>query len=911
MRSMTRRSILILAVSAVALPGCKKAPVDLQNAPGTLYAGAGRTLVNLPIGIPTAGYEQSKYLGFMLPTDEPGSPYVDIFPATRGMESPPTAKAVVLDNGVSYMVIAKIDAVGITDVLTERVIQLAQQNIKGKYGDLEGKLILNADHTHDAGCRFSRESVYAELTQELGFGQFDPLGNALAHGFDTYSQQATDTVANSVVEAIQQAVSSLQPATFGYNSAYDTDALAGHDRRCAGDHIYGSGVHDDRVVVMRVDNASTGTPIAVMYNFAMHGTFYDVYSHFLSTDAPGHSEYMVEQQFNQPVVAMYLQGNAGNVSPSGGNNDGQNGEGSSEDMQHAGWELSQLVMQAWNGVTNTKSVLPLQVKERWTAISSDLLGYPTDAQCNAQVTCPSGYTCGTGGQCEVSCGGGKVMCNGKCVEDGTCDLPPGYFFPYGAVLCFQLATNNGTNPGCSPALEYTPAQVMSTADGVGICGLAPMLPGQIVNGVPTGSKYATRVAAARIGDLAIGVVPGEPVYGTGLLIRQGLLSGEFPGINDALVIGYAQDHDGYILQADDWLSGGYEPTITFWGWQYGAYQVQQSIDVFRQMFTGTALHENVPKTLPNLLPDPYTPIVPTNSAAAPGIDLDLPATSQRIDSLDVKFHGGDPGLGTPLITLQMQVNGSFVDVTKPTPGCGDLTVSCWTSGWIPVSNLSENDITVWYTATPTFLANPTATMRAHAWEFRYEPPIDLPVGTYRFHIVGQAKQSDQQAQYELDTQPVQISPNTNLTMDMLLQPSSGQLVFDGTLLYPQLLGLFEDTANPDWQTANFRALTPRWGTSNVQDTNGNNIPFSPAVPATTIPSATLTPPGGGEASVTLTYVTRTVPDTTYDYYQHPDQGSALHAVIPVSGSGTYTLSIPSISDAYGNMSQPTTITASM
>jgi hypothetical protein len=304
--------------------------------------------------------------------------------------------------------------------------------------------------------------------------------------------------------------------------------------------------------------------------------------------------------------------------------------------------------------------------------------------------------------------------------------------------------------------------------------------------------------------------------------------------------------------------------------------------------------------MPNLEPDTYTRVVPTNSMTPPAITTDLPATSPRITPLTVQFNGGDPGLGHPLIQLPMQLNGSWVDVTHPTPTCGDVTAACWTSGWIPVSNLSEDDIVVWYSATPTFVANKTATTRAYAWQFEYEPPQDLPVGAYRFHVSGQVKLNGAQSGFDLDTGTVQITPNTALTLDPVLTASGGQITFDATLLYPQAMPMFENADNLDWQTANFRALTPRWGNQ-----------FSPAVPAATIPAATLTAPGGGTTSVPLTYVERDVADTQADYRGKPDTGSALHGQVAGSGAGMYTLSIPAIADAYGNTSQATTVTGSM
>ena len=32
-----------------------------------------------------------------------------------------------------------------------------------------------------------------------------------------------------------------------------------------------------------------------------------------------------------------------------------------------------------------------------------------------------------------------------------------------------------------------------------------------------------------------------------------------------ILLGYAQGHVGYLLRPEDWLKGGYEPSVTFWG----------------------------------------------------------------------------------------------------------------------------------------------------------------------------------------------------------------------------------------------------------------------------------------------------------------------------------------------------------
>jgi neutral ceramidase len=797
--------------------GCGKKQ-SVADAPGPLSVGVGQALIGLPIGIGTAGYSQSPLLGSPLPKDEPGSPYADMFPATRAMESPPMAKAIVLDNGGSRVIIAKIDAVGVTNVLTERVIQLAAQMIPGSDGDIAGKLILNGSHTHDAGCRFSRASAHPDLLSSLSAS--DPRSNTLAYGFDTYSQEATDDVAKAVVQAIVGGLGTMKPATFGYASG--TNELAAQDRRCENNHLtnpttdyggYGADYHDPRVVVMRFDDAATGDPIAVLFNYAMHGTIYDAANRSISTDAPGHAEYELESLFQKPIVAMYIQGNAADTGPSYGQTTG------SQAMQYAGWQLAQTVKSLYDGVSNATSTLPLQVAERWVPISYAGLGYAK-----------------------------------------------GEFFPDGAVLCFEA---NG-NYTCPPGGTHTPADIIDPTQS--IC-FSTVVPGE--------GMYATRFAAARIGDLGLAAIPGEPATKVGELIVNQMKT--MPGIKDAAIIGYAQDHNGYILMDDDWLSGGYNPTISFWGWKFGAYAVQQGVDVFQELVTGKANHKNPPPTKPNLAPDVYTPIVPSDSMMPAAIDADVLAPVERMDVVDFSFYGGDPGLGMPAITLQAQgSDGGFADVKR--------------NGWIPVTNLHGDDFAVFYSASPTFKATPSATSRVHHWEAKYEPPIDLPTGAYRVHVVGQQKTNGGIAQYELYTSTFQIVASTKLTIAAQLAVSNGTVVFDGILLYPQRAPVFDPEADDAaWQTDNFRLAVPRFGGQ-----------FAPAVPATTLPVGTLTPDVGNALPATLTYVTGpAVPDTAASYL--PGQGPGLHAAIPVTNGTTFTLAIPLVTDQYGNTSAPTTV----
>jgi neutral ceramidase len=785
-------------------------PAD-HNTPNQLKAGAGEQILALPVGHSTAGYAQSRFIGSPTPSDDTGSPYADLFPATRGLYAPPAAKVVVLDNRDgpadthhSRMVIAKIDAIGTTDVLSERVVQLAKERLNE---DIAGELLLNATHTHDAGSRFSRTSLIPNIIPS----DVDPkYFNALAHGLDTYSQESTDRVAGSIVDALQQALAGLKPAKFGYASGTNGDAA--HDRRCENDYLYGPNYTDKKVTVMRVDDATTGDPIAVMFNYAQHGTIYGANNRNLSVDAPGHSEYMVEEQFAKPVVAMFIQGNAADVSPDGRGNDG------SQAMQAAGYSLAQTVKATYDTI-QTKAAVPLQVLSRWSPIGYSLLGYK-----------------------------------------------PGEFYQDGAILCFQLFGNLK----CPPGGEHTPADITDTNQN--ICTA------QAIEG---GGKYHTRFAAARIDDLAIITMPGESSTKLGENIVNAVKT--VPGIKDAFVMGYALDHNGYMMVDDDWLSGGYEPTITFWGWKFARYAGDQGVDLFNELMTGTAA-KKLPATVPSMAADPYTPIVPSDSMAAPAISTDVPTTPlARLNTINVSFHGGDPGLGTPLVSLQGKgANDAFADVK--------------TNGWIPVSNLHGYAMQTFYEATPTFKANPTATSRAHLWRVQYEAPQGLPLGTYRFHVTGKANMGGTATAYELTSSAFQVVASTALTLDTKVAANGKTIVIDATLKYPQGHPTYANAPSGDWQLTNFRLWTPRWG-------NG----FSPARPAALLPSVSATADGTSMTTAALSYEERTL-DTSHASYQ-PGEGSGLHAEIAVPASGQYTVTVPTITDEFGNTSAPVTLMA--
>ncbi len=785
---------LAVALATVSLASCQKAPGATgpdPRLPGPLTAGAAQRPLDEPVGLSTAGYTQDPYLSGPFPADEPGSPFSDIFPATRGVETAPMVKVVAFDNGRGRLVLARLDAVFVTAVLTERVLQLVRE---AGLGDLSGKLILDATHTHAAGARFSRESILASaLLTEPPLAQ-----HALAHGADTFSQEVTDRLARSIAAAIGDALANLRPARLGV--AAGEDQLSAHDRRCENDWITGGSDQQTRLTAVRVEGLD-GAPIAALFHYAMHGTISGSSNRMLSIDAPGHAELAVERTFDRPVVAIYLQGAAGDASPSGAGHSG------AQAMQHVGNQLAAGVAALWQQAgAALESEVVLQSLERQVPISHDGLGYA-----------------------------------------------PGEFHDDGAILCQAF---------------YTPDCPGAPIAGKKVICLGP--------GLINGGKYASRVAAARIGKLALVTLPGEPVAAVGRALRDAVLAeGVGKGITDALVLGYAQDHDGYLLLDSDWLSGGYEPTITFWGWRYAGYLVGQSADAFHELVTGSALLKKPEPKPADPTPLAYAPFPATDSAPAPAVALQPPARASRLGPLRAAFFAGDPALGTPEVRLQRQSDaGSFSDVLV--------------NGWIPVSSL-RGEAPLFYSATPTFKAAPAAAARAHRWEVSYEAPVDLPLGSYRLQLTGRARVEGLVQEFTLATQPFTVGP-ASLLFDGKIASSAGKLVIDLTPRYPARAPVYAPGPNGDWQLDGYRLVDTRYVS-----------PFAPVGPGGALVAATLTGPAGS-AALSLSPAARPWP---LGERFGPGEGPGLHAE-QAAGPGHYALHLAAgaFVDAYGNASAP-------
>lgn len=273
--------------------------------------------------------------------------------------------------------------------------------------------------------------------------------------------------------------------------------------------------------------------------------------------------------------------------------------------------------------------------------------------------------------------------------------------------------------------------VMCSADTMStFCGEVQAAPSQFFC-VPLDHRpaFKTTLTLVQLDDLAFLSTPGELGTGLSRKLREVLAP---LGAKTLLPVGYAQDHYGYLLEEDDWLRGGYEPTVSAYGWKFGPYLLRET-----QKFVATL---DQPQPEPDLAKvSEATPRVRTDSTRDATI-VTQPDAGARLSTHVFAFEGGDPGLGAPRVSLEVLADGGFVPVT--------------TEG-VPVINGPE--LLLRYDATPTFRADATATARTHLWTVAFETIPSTPLATYRLVARGHLKRAGNVADYELPSDAFEVT----------------------------------------------------------------------------------------------------------------------------------------------------------
>ncbi len=214
----------------------------------------------------------------------PMSGYAGRTQGFSAIHDPLFARAIVIEDEGGPAAIVSVDVIGFSHTLRDRIAA----RIEAEAGIPRGRLLLAGVHTHGAPA--------------IGtYGEASPSQAAYVGSLE-----------DKIVEAVRQARGRLEPARAGFGTGRANVSVNRRARMAYGGWWLGvnpEGVSDKTVAVLRFDNAA-GKPIALLANYAVHGTAMGQENLKITGDVPGASAAFVEKQM-EGVVAAWTSGAAG------------------------------------------------------------------------------------------------------------------------------------------------------------------------------------------------------------------------------------------------------------------------------------------------------------------------------------------------------------------------------------------------------------------------------------------------------------------------------------------------------------------------------------------------------------------------------------------------------------------------
>ena len=276
MSGRARRTLALLVAGAMAW-GPASAAAQSACA-GCVVAGAGRAPLTVPAGTPLAGYGGMPRR-LLLPDVLDRYPHAFWLKPGRSEHDGLAARALVLERDGTRVIWVAVDLIAVDRAFTETVTtRLARAGVR------PAVLVISASHTHSGPGAFLDSAL-------LGFLAADREDAAVR-----------EALVAGVIEAVRRADDARGPARVAVGLA--TAPAVVRSRL--------GGPLDPEVVVLAVRRPS-GAPVALVWNFAIHGTMLGPGNLRLSADVMGAASETLEQALHAP--ALFVNGAVGDVSP--------------------------------------------------------------------------------------------------------------------------------------------------------------------------------------------------------------------------------------------------------------------------------------------------------------------------------------------------------------------------------------------------------------------------------------------------------------------------------------------------------------------------------------------------------------------------------------------------------------------
>ncbi|GAA5224922.1 neutral/alkaline non-lysosomal ceramidase N-terminal domain-containing protein [Membranihabitans marinus] len=139
------------------------------------------------------------------------------------------------------------------------------------------------------------------------------LGDRYEHQYDTaYTNFVVKELLAGIVEARSQLVSARLGVGWGYSQA-NINRRARNGKGGTRLGMNPEGPVDRRIGVLKIQNSDSGALMALIANYAIHGTVMSGHNLLISGDAPGVVAEYVEEKTGAPL--LFINGAAGNIAP--------------------------------------------------------------------------------------------------------------------------------------------------------------------------------------------------------------------------------------------------------------------------------------------------------------------------------------------------------------------------------------------------------------------------------------------------------------------------------------------------------------------------------------------------------------------------------------------------------------------
>lgn len=698
-----------------------------QLVPGALRAGAAEGTLKLPAGTPLSGFTaRCNCLGGQSrPSDQRGSNYVTNFVPSTGHHVRPTTKAVWIENGDEHLVMLKHDVIYSFDGLVEEITRRLEE-ATGE--ELMGRVTHSANHNH---------SSYGTFSKHVG----------LFLGHDKFNRENFERMVEQTVEVALQAYNNRRDAALGAGWAkdWDPDDLIYSDRRSENRELVvfddmgpEQGGKDPYLHVLRIDDATTDDPIAVVMGWGMHPYVLGERNSLATADATQLIEEEIAEHFadaEAPVVAMFIQTAGGDAAVRGTDTGWAR-------METIGIRAAEAVLDLWEAIPTKSGPFTIETQSR----SVDMGGHSHRVTRGGEVDWyylpfdpdesfqPDDEVFDADGNIispldEWNTEFGAAFCG-----SGSFDLPVGGLASRHEVYssCMQIDLLSRL---VLAFFDLSEEEAELPLDGMSQTYTAASR----ISGVPT--RFHDGEEAEE--DLLLAFFPGEVTHMYAEMWRR--RAARELGLRNTIGFGYSMDHEGYLLVAEDWMVGGYEPDISFHGPLSGEW-IMENVVEYSDRLLSTPVKEGfdprkgpfdyrdypLPTLEPDLSPDAGTLL--TNSTLPefiwipPDFTLDLHIDEEvpRINGMiQVAWIGGDPGVDDPRVTLQRENEAGEWEAVRTAAG--------------KELNEDYHDFALTWTPDPP---RPASAQQTHYWWAVWQSVghikdrAGLPEGRYRLHVRG-------------------------------------------------------------------------------------------------------------------------------------------------------------------------------